>query len=121
MGLGPAIVAALLGAALGIGLIVQYAREVRQRRLLRLDSPDFTAFDGDIQRYLERVWLMIGAWKPRVGSSAPELEEIWNRAVGAANSLQASRAAGDESADLVGELVRLEAELEAAIERLVSA
>lgn len=121
MAFGPAIVAAVLGVLLGVVLVTRYAVEVRARHELRLSAPDFSSYDPDVRRYLERVWLLVGAWKPRLSADgAIGADALWSRVVEAAMALQSARAQDAETAELVGELVRLEGEVEAHLTAHVS-
>lgn len=112
-----AIVVAAIGATL-LGFVgARLLGERRRRRELTAQAPDTSAYDVDIQRYLNRVWLLIADWKPRVSAPA-ELDELWEVALGRADALQRSRADDAESADQVAGLVELENEIESKITAL---
>lgn len=108
------IIAALLGLGVIVAVLVRLGLEVRQRRQLRAAGPDLTGFDPDVRRYLDRVWLLVASWKPRLDpEEASELTMLWDDAFERASALQAGRAPESETTVTVAELVELEKRIEA--------
>ena len=116
-----AIVFAVVGCCLAVFLVVRFVLEVRTRRALRADGPDVTAFDADIRRYIDRVYLMVAAWTPRLeAEAAAQVQELWEDAYDRARALQDARSADAEVAADVAGLVALEKEIDERIGRSIS-
>ena len=110
---GVGVVFAAIGVALFVFLLVAFFRDVRAKGQLLEDAPDTSDFDPDVQRYLDRVWLLIAAWKPRVpAADVGELEALWEEAFMSGMRLQESRKVDAETAELVADLTALEEKIE---------
>lgn len=111
--LAAAIVVFVIGAALGVGLLITVVREFRRRKALLAAGPDVSDFDRDLQRYTERVWLLVAEWRPRLDAEpAAQLDRMWDDVVERVDALRAARASGAETADDVAALVQAEKEVE---------
>lgn len=106
------IVAAIVGGMLAAFLVVRIYLDLRQRRALRAQGPDLSGFDPDVKRYLDRVWLLVAAWTPRLqAEESAEVLELWGVALAGAHRLQEKRSADNEVAEDVAEMVALEEEI----------
>lgn len=112
-----AVIVAVIGGLLGLFITGRLVMDVRRRRRLLAEQPDTSALDADIQRYLRRCWLLYAAWRNEVSDAGP-IDAHWARLMERAESLQAERAADEDTSISVSELVELERELETLIDEL---
>lgn len=110
-----ALVVAGIGVAMFAGLFVWFFVELRKKRKLRERKPDLDV-DQDIHTYVDRVFLLIEGWRPRLNpETRAEVDALWEQVLGEIEVLQAARSEGDDASEHVATLIELEAEIEEAI------
>ena len=115
-----AIIVAVAGTVWFLIAAIGMLREHRRIRALRTRCVDLSGYDPDLQRYLDRVWLMIETWRPKVNEGVgASLANQWDRAIELSDALMIERAADAESSASVAALVELEREVDEAIDRAI--
>lgn len=114
--LAAAILAATVGVALILFIIGQYARELVRRRRLLAEFEELQAFDDDLRRYLQRVFLLHADWRPRLQpEDASRADAILADALTRAQAVREGRKENGDVSDDIAAMLALEDELEAVL------
>lgn len=111
----PAIVVATIGGLLFVGLFGWMFVELRRKRRLREKTPELDV-DDDIRRYVDRVFLLVEVWRPRLDAETrASVDALWQRALDEVEALQDARNEDGDASERIAELIDLEAEIERVI------
>ncbi len=110
-----ALVVAGVGLVLFVVLFVRLFLELRRKRRLRDRRPELDV-DDDLRRYVDRVFLLIEAWRPRLDDERlRRVEDLWQEVLDEVEVLQAARNEGDDAPEHVANLIELEETLDRTI------
>lgn len=115
------LVAALIAAALGVAVFVyafiRLTLELRRKRRLLENFPELDEFEGDVRRYVRRVYLLRTDWRDSLDEATRErVDTLYDEMLTRARRVRDNRAAGNDVTDEIGALIELEDELDRTIE-----